>query len=338
MTTRIEKKRANLRDVAKASGVSVATVSRVLNSPSVVSEKTLTRVQKVIEELRFTPSAAARAINSGRSRFVGALIPTLDNAIFAGFLEGLESQLADSGLSLIVATTNDDPEIEFSKAQELLNIGAEGLIISGISHSQALEKLVDRTQLPTIAISYYDPQYHLPTVGYDNRASARIAIEHLRSIGCQRVAVVHGPTLNNDRTRTRVDELHQNAGLIALEYFEADISVQSGAKTAKAILASDKQWDAILCLSDVLATGALFELLRHNIRIPEDMAIMGMEDLPSSASTYPRLTSVDLQVREMGVASASALANWIEHHERPESIKLEASLNVRQTTALRLKD
>ncbi|MEX0369856.1 MAG: LacI family DNA-binding transcriptional regulator, partial [Tateyamaria sp.] len=99
------KKRATLRDVARLSGVSVATVSRVMNAPRLVSDTTRTRVEDAIEALRFRPSAAARAINSGRSHIVGALVPTLDNSIFARFLVGLETQLDTFGLSLIVAST-----------------------------------------------------------------------------------------------------------------------------------------------------------------------------------------------------------------------------------------
>ena len=109
------KKRANLRDVAKAAGVSVATVSRVLNEPSVVKKDTLEKVQATIADLKFVPSAAARAINSGRTRFVGALVPTLDNAIFARFLAALERKLSDHQLSLIVATTEASLDIEAKK-------------------------------------------------------------------------------------------------------------------------------------------------------------------------------------------------------------------------------
>ena len=128
-----QRKRANLRDVAAAAQVSVATVSRVMNAPETVAEKTRARVEQAMQELRWLPSAAARAINSGRTRFVGALVPTLEHDIFARVLAGLERQLASHRLSLVVATTDDDPRIEAEKAQGLIDIGAEGLMVSGMT-------------------------------------------------------------------------------------------------------------------------------------------------------------------------------------------------------------
>jgi LacI family transcriptional regulator len=186
------KKRSNLRDVAKAAGVSVATVSRVLNAPALVSGETRDRVLSVIETLHFVPSAAARAINSGRTRMVGALVPTLDNAIFARFLSSLEEGLGNFGLSLVVATTDGNDETEAAKAERLVNIGVEALIVSGITHSARFDELIQRTQLPAVATSYFDPAYHLPTVGYDNAAAAALALDHLIALGHRDIASFMG--------------------------------------------------------------------------------------------------------------------------------------------------
>ena len=139
-----QRKRANLRDVAAAAQVSVATVSRVMNAPETVAEKTRARVEQAMQELRWLPSAAARAINSGRTRFVGALVPTLEHDIFARVLAGLERQLASHRLSLVVATTDDDPRIEAEKAQGLIDIGAEGLMVSGMTHTPEFFGLIER--------------------------------------------------------------------------------------------------------------------------------------------------------------------------------------------------
>ena len=118
MTNAPRSKRANLRDVASLAGVSVATVSRVLNTPGKVSPATRQRVQAVITDLKFVPSAAARAINSGRTRMVAALLPTLDNAIYARAVNGLEAQLAEKDMSLLVAQTGDDLAHELTRAPE----------------------------------------------------------------------------------------------------------------------------------------------------------------------------------------------------------------------------
>jgi len=199
MTAIKPKKRANLRDVAKASGVSVATVSRVLNNPDLVSATTNEVVLAAIDALDFVPSAAARSINSGRTHVVGALVPTLDNAVFSAFLAAIEAELSKHGLSLVVATTNGDPDIEVEKAQRLVNIGAEALIVTGITHSPALDEVIKRARMPTIATSYFDPSYRYPTIGYDNAAASRTALEYLIGKGHQHISVIHGPTVHHDQ-------------------------------------------------------------------------------------------------------------------------------------------
>ncbi len=333
MLTTGGKKRANLRDVAKMAGVSVATVSRVLNSPGSVTERTRARVLVAIDELRFVPSAAARAINSGRTRIVGALIPTLDNAIFARFLDAVERHLAPHQLSLIVATTNGDAATEREKAQNLVDIGAEGLIVSGIHHSQEFLDLVTKNQLPVIVTSYFDAQYRLPTIGYDNRVAARVAARHLFDLGHTEIAVIHGPRRSNDRTSARIAGIEEAELMTKLVFHEVDLSVAGGCAAVQALVASGESVSAILCLSDVLAMGALFELDRAGLKVPLDISVMGIDDLPGSSFTAPALTSVHLPVQEMGAQAAKALSAWIEMGQVPDPVALSSNLVVRHSTA-----
>ncbi len=326
------KKRANLRDVAKAAGVSVATVSRVLNEPKVVKKDTLEKVQTAIATLKFVPSAAARAINSGRTRFVGALIPTLDNAIFAKFLAALERRLSEHQLSLIVATTDSDTDMEAEKAKGLVEIGAEGLIVTGATHSDALYELIERTALPTIITSYYEADSALPTIGYDNAAAAQIALHHLVKLGHKDIVVVHGPIQDNDRTRARLDGLKTFEFAGNLVNFETPISHQGGADIARRICSMPRLPDAILCLSDVVALGVLLGLQAQKVSIPEQVSMIGIDDLPTSAVAVPPLTSVHLPVTQMGERAADGLAQWITTQHPPGSKKLDAKLIVRRST------
>ncbi|SLN69884.1 HTH-type transcriptional repressor CytR [Roseovarius albus] len=326
------KKRANLRDVAKAANVSVATVSRVLNSPVTVSEDTRRRVQDVIASLHFVPSAAARAINTGRTRVVGAIVPTLDNAIFSKFLATLEKTLAEHGLSLVVATTKGDPNIEAQKAQGLVDIGAEALIVSGVTHSPDFEKLIELTRLPVIATSCYDKNYHLPTIGYDNAGASRIALDFLLSAGHRKIAVVHGPVKDNDRTLARLSGLKALDQNHTLQTFETNISVQGGCDATQMLLAETTSFSVILCFSDVLALGVLFELQRNRIKVPDEMSLVGIDDLPSSSCTFPEITTVHLPVATMGETTGEAIVEWLDNHVAPKSKLLQAELIVRNST------
>ena len=327
------KRRATLRDVAQASGVSVATVSRVLNAPASVSTLTRERVEIAIDSLRFMRSPAARAINSGRTRAVAALVPTLDHAIFARFLGAMETRLGELGLSLLVATTGGDPELENRKAWGLVEIGAEGLIVSGVSHSDGLIRLIERHDLPIVATSYFDPAAVMPTIGYDNRAVVRTALDHLFGLGHRRIGVLHGPLEGNDRTQARLDALTEVDSGMSLSFHQGDLGVGGGCRATAQALALAERPTALLCLSDVVALGAMFELQRSGLTIPDDMSVIGIDDLSWSKHSAPGLTSVSLPVSEMGADAAAALASWIETQERPEHRILTHRLIPRGSTA-----
>lgn len=333
MSNHSRKKKPNLRDVAREAGVSVATVSRVLNAPDVVNVAKRERVQSVIARLGFVRNAAARSINSGRTKIFGALVPTLDSDIFALTLDAMEKQLAELGMSLVVATTNDDPEIETRKAEELLEIGVEGLFLSGISHEDALLDLIQRTRTPAIAMSFFDPDYQLPTIGYDNTRAARQALEHLCALGHRKIAMIHGPIETNDRTRARVEATYGQD--VAVSYFETNLSVEGGCDATLKSLDGGELCDAYLCASDVLAYGVLSTLQRNGIEVPKDVAVMGIHDLPHSSVTYPTLSTIRLPAHEMGTRAAKALFEWAEKDIRPEPLRLPTELKERESTKLR---
>ncbi|MEM6482677.1 MAG: LacI family DNA-binding transcriptional regulator, partial [Pseudomonadota bacterium] len=326
MKKAFERKKANLRDVARNAQVSVATVSRVLNSPDVVKPDTRQRVEAAIEELGFFRSAAARAINTGRTKIVGALIPSLDNDIFALTIDAMEDRLADFGFSLVVATTEEDPDKEARKAKELLDIGVEGLFVPGVTHSEELYAIMRRFRVPTVVISYYDPSFEIPTIGYDNHEAARIAMQHLLDLGHRKILVVHGPTENNDRTRERLAGSRTDRHDVELSFVLTELSVAGGCNAVIECQNQHKEIDAYLCVSDVLAFGVIFELQRLGYKVPFDVSVMGIHNLPSAPSLSPSLSTVDLPARKMGQRAAEALAIWVEDDIVPESVCFETCL------------
>lgn len=325
------KKRANLRDVARLSGVSVATVSRVLKTPNIVQEDTRRKVEKVIEEVGFVRSAAARAINSGRTKILGALVPTLENDIFAMTLNATENRLVELGFTLIVASTDADPATEEYKVRELLETGVEGLFLTGTTHADAVYAMLDRWRVPAVAISCFDPEFRLPTIGYDNSEAARKAYDFLLQSGPRHVAVVHGPAGLNDRTTARLLAIDQFETEAVHKKFEVELSVAGGTDAALSILGSDLRFDAVLCLSDVLAYGVLNEVHRAGLLVPDDLSVMGMQDLPASGFTHPKLTTVHLPVRRMGRHAAESLATWVTNDIAASPIKFEAKLEIRES-------
>jgi len=338
MTNAPRSKRANLRDVASLAGVSVATVSRVLNTPGKVSPATRQRVQAVITDLKFVPSAAARAINSGRTRMVAALLPTLDNAIYARAVNGLEAQLAEKDMSLLVAQTGDDLAHELTRARQLVEIGAEALILAGVTHDPGLYELIARTGIPVATISYFDADNQLPTVGYDNWEVAELAAGHLADLGHRNIAVFHGPLEINDRMRRRKAALEASDLGLTFTYVPTRISMEGGCHAVEQAFANGTQGiTGILCFSDVIAHGALGALQRLKITVPGDISVMGIEDLPGSKFTHPPLTSVRLGVERMGIEAAEAVCQWLETGTPPTPVYLPVEL-IKRASTTRVRD
>ena len=331
MSGSISDKKANVKDVARRAGVSVATVSRVVNGASAVSNVTRTRVEQAIEELRYVRSSAAMAINTGRTRLVGALIPTLDQAIFARFIDNLEEELDKHDLSLIVSRTAEDTDRELDRAKKLLDLGVEGLIVSGVTRSKGFDSLIARYQVPVIATSYYQEDYLYPTIGYDNTASAMMAYNHLHNLGHSKIAVLSGRAQGNDRIAARIGGL-QSVQKHNMKFWETNLDFGSAAIAVTQILERHNDFTAILCLSDVLAQGVLIKLKSMGVDVPNDVSVIGIDDLPNSKDFDPPLTTVHLPVGQMGQTTASALVNWIEHGQRPSNADLTTYLEVRGTT------
>lgn len=332
MNQRSRPKKTTVRDVAEAAGVSVATVSRVLNDSAQVAPDKKSRVLDAIDTLRFTPSAAARAVNTGRSRIVGALIPTLEHAIFARFLNVLEERLNQHELSLVVAATRGDPDVEVARARALANLGIEGLFVSGVTHDPAFFELVQRRDIPVLATSYFDPSNALPTVGYDNAKAARMAMDHLIELGHKDIIILHGPVANNDRTAERLKGAKSGSD-ISVRTFESPLDFTAVGSVLENALAVCPNATAALCFSDVLAQGALLHMPSLGLAAPSDLSVIGIDDLPGSASVPPGLTTVHLPVGQMGEHAADQLAGWVEGRGPAKPFEVKPRLIVRGSTA-----
>jgi LacI family transcriptional regulator len=332
-TARDTAKSGGVRGIARTTGLSVATVSRVINGSVNVAPETRRKVQAAVARAGFEPNPAARALSTQRSRVVGALVPTLAHSIFSTFLNGIERELARHGYALVVATTDYDGPQELARARDLLGMGAEGLIVSGAVHDVEFERLIARRMLPVVATSIYDPRGRLPTIGYDNRALGQLALRHLRALGHTIIAVLHGPADNNDRTRLRLAGVSAAAAGVHVHLLETTLDAGGGATAALAALAAQPRCTAILCLSDVLALGALFEARRAGLSVPGQLSIMGFDDLEWAAVCNPPLTTLQLPTAVMGELAARALVERLERGVAITSRRLDADIVVRESTA-----
>jgi len=321
------RKKSTLRDVADHAGVSVATVSRVLNNSDLVAPETLQKVGAAIEVLNFVPSAAARSLNAGRTRTIGTLVPTINHSIFSRYLNALEDALSDRGYGLVVAVTRGSTDVEAEKARDLLDLGVDGLIVSGIDHSPAFNRIVRRFDVPVIVTSYFDSAAPHPTIGYDNAAIAEMAVAFLKDNGHTNIAVIHGPLAESDRTRARLKGATALKGTEA-RAFECSLSVAGGDLAMGQIFSQPRATHptAVFCLSDVQALGALFYAQRHGISIPDDLSVMGFDNLEWSASSTPGITTIELPSEEMGALAAKAMIEQLTKGVEARPVSLSASI------------
>ncbi len=335
MDKRNAEKKPGVRSLAKVTGLSVATISRVLNKSDSVTGETRDRVLKAMQEIGFTPNASARALATKRTRTIGAVVPTLAHSIFARFLNAVERKLAEHGYGLVIATTGDDPDIEEKRARELLNLGAEGLIFSGADHTEALIDWLATAGVPAVWTSVSEGRHGVPGIGYNNHTIGWKAIRYLLSLGHRNIAVIHGPTANNDRTRMRIEGVKAGArgSDASVRFLETSLDVKGGSQAARRILGEPSSPSAAFCLSDILALGVLFEAERRDIAVPDRLSLMGCDDLDWSAHSTPPLTTLRLPTARMGQKAAKALVDHLEDARPISDQELDASILERQSTA-----
>ncbi|MDX1434877.1 MAG: LacI family DNA-binding transcriptional regulator, partial [Gammaproteobacteria bacterium] len=197
-----------LEDVARRARVSTATVSRVLNRPSAVKPELRESVQRAVEALGYVPHGPARALASRRSNTIGAVIPTVDNAIFASSVQALQSRLYDAGLTLLLASSDYDEERERRQVQSLVERGIDGLILVGERRDAAIYDLLELKRIPYVNTWIYDDASPHACIGFDNRRGAERIAGYVLDIGHREIAMVAGITQGNDRAAERVEGVH----------------------------------------------------------------------------------------------------------------------------------
>ncbi len=327
----------NIDDVARAAGVSTATVSRVLNRPVSVREALRRRVTEAVARLGYVPHAGARALMLRRSGTVGAIFPTVDNAIFAKAIEALQRRLTDAGLQLLIATSGYDVATESRQAMNLVTRGADALALCGVGQSPQLLRFLRQRALPTVHVMTYPPPPDMVCVGFDNARAIAQAVRYLLDLGHRRIAMLAGITHNNDRARARVTGVRQALQQAGLELathglVERKYELAEARDGFRALMAAAPAPTAVLCGNDVLAFGALLEARKMGIAVPKALSIVGFDDLEMARHIFPALTTLHVPTEAMWCAAADRLVAAIEQRPAPTATELEVELVVREST------
>ena len=322
------KPQPTLEDVARLAGVSTATVSRALNAPDRVRRQTRERVEEVVARLGYTPNFGGRALASRRTLTMGAVIPTMENAIFARGVQTLQEGLAEAGITLLVATSNYEPDREAEQVRVMLGRGVDGLALIGEARDPATYDLIEQRGVAYVLVWTWRPDAPRPCVGFDNRAAARGIAERVLAAGHRRIAMIAGVTSGNDRAAARVAGVRaalEGAGADASRVVEARYTLEDGAAAARVLLAAQPRPTALVCGNDVLAAGACLAAREAGLAIPADLSVTGFDDIDLALVLTPPLTTVHVPHRRMGQAAAKLLLDLCDG-AAPASVALETEL------------
>ena len=325
-------------DVSRRAGVSTATVSRCLNAPERVRQETRARVEAAVAELGYTPHFGGRALAANRTNTVGIVIPTMASAIFALGLQSLQEELSANDVTLLVATSHYDPELELKQIRTLLGRGVDGLALIGEARPDDAYWLLQARQVPFVLLWTHRDGCPHASVGFDNRLAARRMAERVLEQGHRRIAMVVGVTAWNDRAAGRIEGVREalSAKGLSLEppfLSEAPYTVAASALAAGRLLGLSPRPTALICGNDVQAAGALSAARTAGLKVPDDLSIVGFDDIELASAVDPPLTTVHVPHHRMGRAAAQHLLTMIKSGDAGGSILLDTAIIERNSLA-----
>lgn len=336
--------RPSVRDVAERAGVSVGTVSHVLNHPDRVAQPTLDRVRAAIDELGFVRSETARRLRRGGSSLVGVLVHDIANPFFTEAARGIEDRLREDGRLPMLSSTDSDPARERELMNLLAGMDVRGVIVTPSASTLDNLAVLAGRGIRVVLMDHPPISAELSTVSGDDVAGARAAVAHLVDLGYRRIGFVNGPLSVRQSVDRRKGVLAAlaDAGLdpatvvveVRPEIDGRGYSADAGADGAATLLDVEDRPTALFCANDQLAIGAMREIRRRGLGIPGDVAIVGYDDIGIAAELITPLTSVHQPMRDIGRAAADLLlsdGDKVEHVTFvPELVVRESTVGTRQ--------
>lgn len=298
-----------IKDVALAAQVSVATVSRALNGHTNVAEAVRTRVIVAAKQLRYTPHAAARSLSSRRTQTLGVVLPDMYGEFFSELVRGVDQAARGHGLHLLVSSYHGRPE-EQGEALRAMRGRVDGLLVMSPYVVAPAVIAGDLTTLPMVLINTQAAAGRVAALNVDNYGGAVAMVEHLVASGHRRIAFIAGPEDNFDAHERRRGYCDALARLVpeAPEWIlPGDFGEAAGHRAGLALVASAARPDAVFAANDMMALGCLFALAQAGIRVPDDIALAGFDDIPLARYVHPGLTTMRVNIAEVGARAVRML-------------------------------
>ncbi|MBU2647028.1 LacI family transcriptional regulator [bacterium] len=327
-----------MTDIARLAEVSMATVSRVINTPERVTEKTRRRVLRVMEENNYVYNALAGGLSKSSTRTLGLIIPTITNPIFAVSTRGVQKAATSRGYSLLLGSTEYEPQLEFDLVRLYLEKRVDGIIFSGTPLDNRSLDYIKTRGIPYLVTWETVDGHEAPYVTFNNVKAAKQAVDYFVSMGHRRIAMISGLFAETGRARKRWQGYREALAYWGIPYedslvIQKDYSVASGREAAGRLLKMKQPPTAIFCGNDILAYGAIAAARDLGRQVGVDLGIIGFDDLEMSAVMNPPLTTIRIPGQKMGSVGANALIDIVEkksletvHYELETDLILRSSV------------
>lgn len=331
-------KAPKMADIARKAGVSPMTVSRAFKSDGLINKDTRDAVLKAAEELGYVFDATASSLRSQKTDFIAVTIPSINNANFAETIGGLSETLNANGFQILLGYTNYDIQEEERLIEQLLRRKPQAIVVTGGKHTPRARKLLANAKIPVVETWDMPAEPIGHYVGFSNASAVRAMVDHFVAVGYRRIAFIGGDASRDTRGSDRrlgVIAALQDHGLDTSRLIDAGappISMREGANAMARLLAEFPDTEAVICVSDLSAFGALTECQRQGISVPDQIAIGGFGDYEIGGISVPRLTTIDAQAREIGRRAGSLIIGLLDDEHSIPSVNVEPRLIVRESS------
>ncbi|ONI74385.1 LacI family transcriptional regulator [Kribbella sp. ALI-6-A] len=327
--------RPTIAAVARAAGVSVASVSRVLNGLPATAEMA-ERVRRAVAELGYVPDSRARSLKVGRTFQLTLAVADVGNPVYVTMMRAVEEVVSAAGYRLVVTTTGPDVADEVALVRGMARGYADGLVISPLRVDDDLIKSIQECDVPVVVAGNVPARAGVDTVRANSPKGMLLAVEHLLTTKRHKVAFVNGPVdtvPGSARAKGFTDAMKANKLTPVAEVAAEDFTFAAGRAAGRELLEDTPGIDAVIAANDLLAVGVMHELAARGLRVPDDVAVIGMDDSALAEQSFPPLTSVNLGSAERGRRAAELLLARIEDDSRtPRRIVVQPSLSVRRSS------
>jgi LacI family transcriptional regulator len=335
--------RMDIRTIARAANVSIATVSRTINHVTTVNPQIAKRVWAVIDELDYFPNTQARALVSGRSRLFGLIVSEITNPFFPELIQGFEDIAVENGYEILVSSTNHDPKRMSHCIRRMLERKVEGVAIMTFGIEEPLLDQLAKRKVPLVFIDIGPKRPGISLLKVDYHHGIRQGVQHLAALGHRNIAFISGPaTLHSAQSRLSAFKISLQECGIAPDpawIVEGDHTMEGGISAMERLLSENakKMPTAVMCSNDMTAIGVLHKLYRAGLRVPDDLSVIGFDNIHIAEVTIPPLTTVQMSRFDLARAAVTALRAQVESPENSDpqrDYKIQTDLIVRESTGL----